>query len=138
MHFPHFLIGKRYTTRCNIMSFLCKTWLYLICKTKTTFLSSNRLFICYLDSSQHGIAMEHYKGVENGKMKSNALEFILNRFAFKAELGASLIKLMSVFYFISSGRHWRDCIWSEISNIFISKRSRRKFATNRNGNKYLN
>lgn len=32
-------------------------------------------------------------------MKSNALEFILNRFAFKAELGASLIKLMSVFYF---------------------------------------
>lgn len=52
--------------------------------------------------------MEHYKGVENGKMKSNALEFILNRFAFKAELGASLIKLMSVFYFISSGRHWKE------------------------------
>lgn len=41
-------------------------------------------------------------------MKSNALEFILNRFAFKAELGASLIKLMSVFYFISSGRHWKE------------------------------
>lgn len=58
--------------------------------------------------------------------KIKCFGIILNRFAFKAQLGASLIKLMSVFLFY--------CAATAISNVLSGKRRNLKSGRKRQEN----